>query len=381
MKRFYIALMMVVACCSVAGAQEIWDLVKIITEGKSGQFYTIKNDLVGVYCPPNFPRVVFAKDDNGYSNKSRPTEEQYNADPKQLYDEADGYFDEFEEWVGSFDQSNWVKIALPEGVDGHQYVGKIIKKRTVTGRVNIQEVPCRPLGLTISLITNPETGAEPTLPQISGEQDYTPNLYCCGNFVKQDSWYLVKPQNQEYANIRWAVWHAADTMFYAPKNQSGLPGSFHIDMMLWEPQPFADPMTIFLDGYQYEYPAIVEFRLGTTLNINIDPGFSGENNIHFLPSPPLRMPVTDNPGVAPTYTDPDSVVYPYTVIVYPLRLEEEPILTGIEETVNQSKVITGRRYYDLQGHMSNTPHAGLNLEQITYSDGTTTCLKMMKAAN
>ena len=377
MKRFYLVILLLTAITTLAGAQDKWNLAKIISDGKSGEFYTIRNDLVGVYCPPHHTNTIFAKDDNEYGNKSHPTQEQVEAN--HLYDEKDGYFDDWDEWVGTFDQSNWVKIALPEGVDGNQYVGKIINGGSVTGRANIQEVPCRPLGLTMTIEADPNHPERPVTPPTTGAAAaYEPNLYCCGNFVKQDSWYFVKPQNQEYANIRWAVWHAADTMFYAPKNQSGLPGSFKIDMSLWEPQPGIDPFEVFFDGYQYEFPAMIEFRLGTTLNINIDPGFSGENNIHFVPSPPLRMPVTDNPGVAPTYTDPDSVVYPYTVIVYPLRLEEEPILTGIEETVNQSKVITGRRYYDLQGHVSNTPHAGLNLEQITYSDGTTSTAKIMK---
>ncbi len=281
MKKFYTTLLMIAALAGVAIAQDnvqTMTLNDIITTGQLSEFYTIENDLIGVYAPPHYPRVIFAKDANEYANPSEPTQEQYNANPKRLYDEADGYFETYvddfgytvERWVGSFDQSNWVKIALPEGADAKYLEGKIIKGGTVTGRSNLQNFPSDPMGLTITL----EDDAE--LPEVGEAVEYEPNLYCCGNFVKQDSWYFVKPQNQEYANIRWAVWHAADTMFYAPKNNSGLPGSFHIKMSLWEPQPDISPFEVFEDGLQYEFPAMIEFRLGVNFGLIIDPGFDGD---------------------------------------------------------------------------------------------------------
>ena len=237
MKKFYTTLLMIAAMAGVAVAQEnvqTMTLNDIITTGQLSEFYTIENELVGVYAPPHYPRVIFAKDANEYANRSEPTKEQYNANPKRLYDERDGFFETYEDdfgytverWVGTFDQSNWVKIALPEGADAKYLEGKVIKGGTVTGRSNLQAFPSDPLGLTISLKD------DAPLPVAGEEVSYEPNLYCCGNFVKQDSWFFVKPQNQEYANIHWAVWHAADTMFYAPKNNTGLPGSFPISMSL-----------------------------------------------------------------------------------------------------------------------------------------------------
>lgn len=385
MKKFYTTLLMIAAMAGVAVAQEnvqTMTLNDIITTGQLSEFYTIENDLVGVYAPPHYPRVIFAKDANEYANRSEPTKEQYNANPKRLYDERDGFFETYEDdfgytverWVGTFDQSNWVKIALPEGADAKYLEGKIIKGGTVTGRSNLQAFPSDPLGLTISLQD------DAPLPVAGEEVSYEPNLYCCGNFVKQDSWFFVKPQNQEYANIHWAVWHAADTMFYAPKNNTGLPGSFPISMSLWEPQPNISPFDVFEDGLQYEFPAMIEFRLGVNFGLIIDPGFDGDIIIwgDGNYNAPRRMDVTDNPGVRPTYVDSEGGVYIYTVIVYPLRLSEPGILTGVDENVQAVKTLVNTQYVDLQGRVSDKPFEGLNIVRKTFSDGSVTTMKAIK---
>ncbi len=385
MKKFYTTLLMIAAMAGVAVAQEnvqTMTLNDIITTGQLSEFYTIENDLIGVYAPPHYPRVIFAKDANEYANRSEPTKEQYNANPKRLYDERDGFFETYEDefgytverWVGTFDQSNWVKIALPEGADAKYLEGKIIKGGTVTGRSNLQAFPSDPLGLTISLKD------DASLPVAGEEVSYEPNLYCCGNFVKQDSWFFVKPQNQEYANIHWAVWHAADTMFYAPKNNTGLPGSFPISMSLWEPQPNISPFDVFEDGLQYEFPAMIEFRLGVNFGLIIDPGFDGDIIIwgDGNYNAPRRMDVTDNPGVRPTYVDSEGGVYIYTVIVYPLRLSEPGILTGVDENVQAVKTLVNTQYVDLQGRVSDKPFEGLNIVRKTFSDGSVTTMKAIK---
>ena len=385
MKKFYTTLLMIAAMAGVAVAQEnvqTMTLNDIITTGQLSEFYTIENDLIGVYAPPHYPRVIFAKDANEYANRSEPTKEQYNANPKRLYDERDGFFETYEDefgytverWVGTFDQSNWVKIALPEGADAKYLEGKIIKGGTVTGRSNLQAFPSDPLGLTISLQD------DAPLPVAGEEVSYEPNLYCCGNFVKQDSWFFVKPQNQEYANIHWAVWHAADTMFYAPKNNTGLPGSFPISMSLWEPQPNISPFDVFEDGLQYEFPAMIEFRLGVNFGLIIDPGFDGDIIIwgDGNYNAPRRMDVTDNPGERPTYVDSEGGVYIYTVIVYPLRLSSPGVLTGVDENVQTVKTLVNTQYVDLQGRVSDKPFEGLNIVRKTFSDGSVTTMKAIK---
>lgn len=380
MKKNYLLAFLIAAVAVGASAQESMPLKDIISQGQLSEIYTIENDLIGVYAPPHYPRVIFAKDADEYANRSAPTHEQYNQ--HHLYDERDGQFETYqddfgytvERWVGSFDQSNWVKIALPEGQDAKYLEGHVIKGGTVTGRTNLQNFPSDPMGLTITL----QNGA--TLPEAGDEVVYNPNLYCCGNFVKQDSYYFVKPQNQEYANIRWAVWHAADTMFYAPKNNTGLPGSFPIKMSLWEPQPNIDPFLVFEDGLQYEFPAIIEYRLGVNFGLIIDPGFEGDIIIwgDDKMNAPRRMDVTDLPGERPTFTDGEGHVYMYTVCVYPLRLDSPGIITGVDETISSVKTLVSTQYVDLQGRMSDKPFEGLNIVRKTYSDGSVMTMKAMK---
>ena len=90
MKKIYFALLFIVAFGSMAVAQEAetLTLAQIIGQGKLSEFYTIENDLVAVYCPPHYPNAIFCKDANEYANRSEPTEEQFNANPKRLYDES-----------------------------------------------------------------------------------------------------------------------------------------------------------------------------------------------------------------------------------------------------------------------------------------------------
>ena len=90
------------------------------------------------------------------------------------------------------------------------------------------------------------------------------------------------------------------------------------------------------------------------------------------------MPVTDNPGVAPTYTDINDNVYTYNVRVYPLRLPSPGIITGIDENVMPVKTVVSTQYVDLQGHVSDRPFDGLNIVLKTFSDGSTMTMKAMK---
>ena len=93
---------------------------------------------------------------------------------------------------------------------------------------------------------------------------------------------------------------------------------------------------------------------------------------------PSRMPVTDDPGVKPTFTDAEGYVYTYTVIVYPLRLPQPGIVTGVDENVTSVKTLVNTQYVDLQGRTSDTPFQGLNIVRKTYSDGSVITLKAMK---
>ena len=145
-------------------------LKDIIDTGKQGATYMITDELVGVYVPPRYKNVVFAKDNNNNVNKSEPNDAQV-ANGK-MYDNFD-----------DFDQSNWIKILFPVGYDASAYEGKEITGRTVTGRINVASAPGGPVGIYIDV--DPENP-----PTAGADFSYTPNLYNCANFVQQE-WFFV----------------------------------------------------------------------------------------------------------------------------------------------------------------------------------------------
>lgn len=397
MKKFYTLFLTTILLAMSASGQTLADL---ISSGKSGEYYIITEKLLGVYVPMHHRNVIFVKDDNNYAGKSKPTEDQYNSG--KLYDERGCVMDANGNWHGTFDQSNWMKLVFPASVDATKYIGKYLPENSVMGIVNLQNQPCNPLGLTMTMSEDDyEWMTEPITANA-----YDPNTYCTANFVLQREWYLVKPQNQEYALIHWAVYNTADKKFYVPKknlekgwNTADLAGSFTIDMSLFENNPGVDPDEVFTNGTAYDFYAMIECRTGSTISLNIDPGFGGENNYHFAPSKPANNNLaqtdeatTANDSVAPRRraTTPNVAIgapgeplyllddennrFDYTVIVYPLRLDRPEVITGVAQTVGERSV-ESVRYSDLQGRLSTTPHPGMNIVVTTYSDGSTTTRK------
>ena len=119
MKKHYLTLLLTILLAMTASAQtstESKSLAEIISSGKAGDFYTITDELVGVYVPPRLKNVVFAKDNNNHASKSEPTQAQITA--KKVYDDVD-----------EFDQSNWIKILFPTGYDASAYEGKKITNK------------------------------------------------------------------------------------------------------------------------------------------------------------------------------------------------------------------------------------------------------------
>lgn len=344
MKKFYLSILTILLAVSAsAQTPQPQALAQIINTGTRGNIYNIGSTLVGVYVPPRYKNVVFAKDINNSSvSYSEPTDAQIAND--KIYDN-----------VEDFDQSNWIKIYFPEGYDASAYAGKIITGRTVTGRVNVANTPAGPVGLFIDVDGY-------TYPTIGAASPYTGNTYNCANFVQQQ-WFFVKPKNLEYCNIQWAVYNG-NNMFYVPK-VSSWPGSFKVDMTLWEQQDDAGSVTadqVFTVGEAYEFPAIVEFSTDNQVSLNIDPGFDGDINY----APALKGVAVGDPGDIPQEYK--------KVMVYPLRIKD--IVTAIDQVETASEV-KSVQYYDLQGRMSNEPLNGMNIKVTTYTDGSTTREKVL----
>ena len=322
----------------------------IILNGNKGEIYTITNKLYGVYVPPRYKNVVFARDNNNNVNKSTPSDEQVANE--EIYDN-----------VANFDQSNWIQLLFPEGFDASGFEGKEITGRTVSGRVNVvSAIPDGPVGLYI------EASSEIN-PTSFADYNYAANTYNCANFVQQE-WFFVKPKNLEYCNIHWAVYNG-ENKFYVPSN-SQWPGSFTVDMALWEEQTDDNSVTaddVFQPGHAYEFPAIIQFSVDYQVGLNIDPGFDGDFNYGKAQS------MRDGEGfqVGQAGTLPEGY---RNVKVYPLSITQD-IITAVEQ-VETAKEVTGVQFYDLQGRSSANPMQGINIKKTTYSDGTTSQEKFIK---
>lgn len=349
MKKFYLSILTILLAVSASAQTAPIEktLRNIILssheEGEGvGEIYTITGKLYGIYVPPHYKNVVFAKDNKQNVNPSSPTDEQL--EDEIVYDTN----------YKQFDQSNWIQLYFPVGTDASGFVGKEIPAHTFTGRINVVSlIPDGPVGLYIEANTQSD-------PATFTDFSFAPNMYCCANFVQQE-WFFVKPKNLEYCNIHWAV-YKGNNMFYVPK-VSSWPGSFKVNMALWEQQTDDNSVTaddVFQPGYAYEFPAIVQFSTDNQLSLNIDPGFDGDIN-YGTPRP--KQFETGEAGTLPEgYKN---------VLVYPLRKDEPGIPTAIEQ-VEPTSEVKSVQYYDLQGRMSNAPLKGVNIKSTTYSDGSVT---------
>lgn len=357
MKKFYLLATTILLAMS-ASAQEQKSLHDIIMYGKAGEIYNITDNLIGVYVPPRYPNVVFAKDNNNHYQKSAPTQTQI--DNRKVYDHVD-----------DFDQSNWIKILFPAGYDATEYMGKNITN--TVGRINVSDAPAGPAGLYIDVdVYSPSNSTQKVdYPTIASNTSYSCNTYNPANFVEQQTWFLVQPKNLECAYIHWAVYNG-NGMFYVPKsegsqNQANLPGSFPVDMILWEDQDDANSITadkIFEVGKAYEFPAIIWYSTGNVIGVGIDPGWGGPDFA------PRRVEGFDVGEAGEPASE-------YHVMVYPLNLPHAGIVTGVEQNV-VDRAIESVHYCDLQGRISDTPHNGVNIVVTTYTDGTTSTTKLMK---
>lgn len=381
MKKLYTTLfslaLLATSWSTAAGAGDVpsMSLRSIIQTGTAGEYYTVSDALTGVYVSPLFKNVLWAKDDNRNLNKSVPTDDQIaNHHLYDAYDATQG--------TTEMDQSNWVKIVFPAGYDATPCVGH--KVSNVSGRVNMASTPTGPVGLYVDVdayLKQYDSKGYPVVGEAVTDYTTVCNAYCPPNFVKQDTWFLVKPKNLEYAKLRYAVWDT-DRKFHVParthlvggtwQNGHNLAGSVAVDMHLWEGNTWngttltvTDPNDVFNVHWAYEVAVIVEFSNGSKVSLNIDPGFDGDFN--YAPSG-TGFDIGDN-GVLPDgYTN---------VAVYPLRLLSAGIPTAVD-AVSAAKTVASTRYYDLQGVESAEPHDGFNLVVTTYTDGSRTTAKMMK---
>lgn len=196
-------------------------LAELVETGIEGVRYRLSDVLTGVYMPNG--ATIFAKDDNGFA---RQGEVPYVVAAGQTqYDNPN-----------AFDQSNWIRINLPASTVT-EYAG-----HEVSG---IEGVLVNKL--------NPEIDVKEE-PIVGDESPYEANWYCPANFIKQADYFLMPPKPQEFARIRWAVYH--EGAFYVPQktetnNTFDLCGAVKANFDAFYT---GDPL---IDGAVYELTAII----------------------------------------------------------------------------------------------------------------------------
>jgi len=271
-------------------------LAQMVADGKLGSTYEISEPLTCVFITSD-GKSIFAKDDNGFALSGQPP-----------YAPSEGQI-QFER-ASSFDQSNWVEIQLDAPVTPDEY-------ETLMGH--------KISGVRGTLINKDNPTLTTNVPPTGGEFDgYVANWYCPANFVAQESYYLMPPKPQEYANIRWAIYQ--DEAFYIPEktenhNRSDLNGAVRAKMALYEGEPLAN-------GTVYELTAIIRA---------IEPSAT-----------PVPRKAT------PKVTEP-STMYE----IYPITSVTDAIITDIESIKAEND--EDGLYYNLLGQPVRNPGPGIYL--------------------
>ncbi|MBQ3323819.1 MAG: hypothetical protein IJG81_03125 [Muribaculaceae bacterium] len=225
--------------------------------------------------------------------------------------------------IADFDQSNWVMLTGVANADN--YVGKIIKGKSITGKL-VDKV-------------NP-TIAVTSIPEVGDPNPYDPNIYIMPSFNEEyyapnSHFFFVAPKVQEYAYITWACYNAADGNFYTMSdgNVDNLSGGIKVN---WDYFPSGNPQ----DGYVYEFDAILR---------KVAPATSS--------APLLKDGNQSNPVTDDLSTD---------YIVYPLRLYDVPTAINTVEATGKAVDV---KYYNMMGIESSTPFNGVNIVVTTYDNG------------
>lgn len=247
----------------------------------------------------------------------------------------------------AWDQSNWVAFKFPadesittlfNGIEGNK-----IKAGTVTG--------CYIDNSNYTIEVQPVNGKY-TL-TFNGTLEYTPNVYCCANFVESnlniggntgavgphgDHYFFMNPKIQEICEVTYAQWDAINGYFTVPTS-SGFDGAFYIGTgyNVIQSQNFTSSLQ---DEHIYKFKAIVQ------------------------------RSDKDNYG-------PKNVTTPATgITLYPVDLDpaSSEIPTAIN-TIRANGEVVGVEYVNSLGIVSKTPFQGVNIVVTRYSNGATTTSK------
>lgn len=298
-------------------ATTLYDLLR---SGDTENTYNV-TDLTCVYALDN---VLYCKDNDNALSKSTPNtgEVDYLRDVATLQER---------EW----DQSNWIALVLPDGVEAT--LGLIDHRlKNVEGR--------------LTNTVNPEFAIS-KLPDADEENPYTENVFITCNFVKEHqtnvqihneikNCFFVAPKPMEIAQVEWAMWDMENEKFVLPSNNSntGLEGEFYANFSLLDSQP-----TLTSAGYHF-LALIRKESVTASVMKGIAPRAEGEE--------------------------------PNRWMVYPLEWSNNTVTSISLPSI--SKTLSGVKYYNLVGAQSNHPFPGINIVVREYSDGSRETTKIVK---
>ena len=209
---------------------------------KSGVYYPIVDSTLTVVRVLEGDSVLLAKDDNLYPSPSVMDSTQVDylkmkgIVPNSLI----------------YDQSNWVKILLPEALDSTAVAGML--GHTLTG-----------LEATLTDLHNPTLVAS-EMPTTGNKNDYTLNTFVPATFagsqtVDSTSYFLVAPKPLEVATLTQAMWNDSTGRFEVPmypdsSRLDGLQGSFKADWAL-----YPDSVPALQHGRIYQFTGVVSDSL------------------------------------------------------------------------------------------------------------------------
>lgn len=293
-------------------------LAEIAATGTTGKLYKLTDSkLVAVYANDS---IIFAKDDNGYAAKDTLKAGQTDfVKAMKLQD-------------GDYDQSNWVKIEMPQGtkVDAAWVAdlqkGKCSVISGVTGRLAEKE------NLTLEATAAPVRGNDTV---------YVPNTMIPANFIGTQTssvngkeYFFVKPKPFEIVTLTWAKWDEASHRFMQPErtdttNHYGLDGGAYAMFGL------AGGESWFVDGHTYQLRALV-----MAADVDYDVSMS------------------------------------YDRLILPLEAGVSKDLSGVE-AVNAGKTVVGVTYYNVAGMAADKPFDGVNIVETRFSDGSRAVVKVL----
>lgn len=304
-------------------------LGELIKSGNTAEEIVLSNDLDLIYFEGN---SVYVKDLDGSANNPsvmQPGQKVYQSTAQ--YNHLRGNDD--------FDQSNWVKLVMPDGVSlTANYEHRSFMGQTLLGRLVDRTNP------TVELTVRP-------IADFKKQQNYIPNVFTPANLNEQAEYFFPHPQPNEYCRVVWACYKGKDAsgnlIFTMPAkeggvNKLGIEGVITVTTEMYE----GGDVPEFIPGEMYELIGVVK---------------------ELVPAPtgaPRRATPQD---IAPSTT--------YSLSMTS-AVSQESVITIVQDIkpANAADVIAVK-YYNVAGQASDRPFKGVNIVVKRHADGSMSTTK------